>query len=126
MITSISAVIIFLAMDKITLDALKQRTIIVGNSGACGLSKLNPRGFIGGFDRLGIACVHGDAPNPHRAVVGNDRAAPSNRGATAQRNSSPVLQSFGSTALDLAVALVARLARQFSDRTARDGLALAP
>ncbi len=73
-----------------------------------------------------IACVHGDAPNPHRAGVGNDRAAPSNRGATAQRNSSPVLQSFGSTALDLAVALVARLARQFSDHTARDGLALAP
>jgi hypothetical protein len=37
-----------------------------------------------------------------------------------------VLPSFGSVALDLAVLLLARLARQFSNRPARDGLALAP
>src|SRR5229473_2920784 len=86
----------------------------------CGFSKLDPCGFIGGFDRLGIACVHGDAPNPHNAGVGSDSAAASNRGAETQSNSSPVLPSFGSAALDFAVALVARLARQFSDRPARD------
>jgi hypothetical protein len=68
----------------------------------CSFSKLNPHEFIGGFERLAITCVHGDAdersspgrpkrtPNLHCAAVGIDRAAPSNRGTRAQRNSSPV------------------------------------
>src|SRR5208282_3509773 len=53
-------------------------------------SKRSPREFIGGFERLAIACLHGDAdkrsgpghpnrtPNPHRAAVGRDRAAAPN------------------------------------------------
>src|ERR1019366_4096784 len=61
----------------------------------CRSSKLNPHKFIGGFERLAIACVHGEAdkrsgpgrpkrtPNPHCAAVGSDRAAPSNCGAGA-------------------------------------------
>src|ERR1700720_3975073 len=55
----------------------------------CPFSKLNPRGFIGGCDRLAIACVHGHSdrrsivglpkrtPNPHRAGAESDRAATS-------------------------------------------------
>ena len=47
----------------------------------CASSKLNPHYFIGGFERLGIACVDGRAakrndvgrprrtPDPHRAVA---------------------------------------------------------
>ena len=63
----------------------------VGNGGVhrCPFSKLNPRGFIGGCDRLAIACVHGHSdrrsivglpkrtPNPHRAGAESDRAAAS-------------------------------------------------
>jgi hypothetical protein len=89
----------------------------------CGFSKLNPREFIGGFERLAIACRHGDAdkrrgpghpkrtPNPYRAAVGRDRAAPSNRRAGAQRNSSPVLSPLGSAVLDIVLALVVGLAQ---------------
>jgi len=52
-------------------------------------SKPNPHDFIGGFERVGIACVDGKAakrsdagrpkrtPDPHQAVAGSDRAAPS-------------------------------------------------
>src|ERR1019366_1361496 len=96
----------------------------IGSSilGRCGFSKRNPHEFIGGFERLAIACLHGDAdkrsrpgrpkrtPNPHRAGAGIDRPAPSNRRAGAQPNSSLLLPSFGSAALDLAVALVAEMA----------------
>src|SRR5712692_7823179 len=64
--------------------------------------------------------------NPHRTCVGNYRVAPSNRGAGARPNSSPLLASFGSTAVDLAVALVVGLARKPDDRPARDGITLAP
>jgi hypothetical protein len=72
----------------------------------CPSSKLNRREFIGGFDLLAIACIHGDVdkrsgsgrpkrtPNPHRAGAGIDRAAPSNCSAGAQPKSSPVLPSF--------------------------------
>jgi hypothetical protein len=104
----------------------------------CGFSKLNPQGFIGGFERMAIACLHGDAnkrsaaarpprtPNPNCAAVGRDRAAPSNCRAGAQRNSSPVLSPLGSAVLDLVLALVAPMARQPDHRPARDRLALAP
>src|SRR5208282_5530028 len=91
----------------------------------CGSSNLNPSEFIGGFERLAIACVHGDAdkrsapgrpkrrtPDPHRAAVGIDRAAPSNRRAPAPPNSSPVLSSLGSAVLSLVLALVASMARR--------------
>jgi len=44
-------------------------------------------------------------PNPHRTVAGIDRAAPSNRRARAQRNSSSVLSPLGSAVLDLVLAL---------------------
>jgi hypothetical protein len=56
---------------------------------ACASSKLSPPDFIGGFERLGIACVDGRVakrseagrpkrtPDPHRAVAESDRAAPS-------------------------------------------------
>jgi hypothetical protein len=106
--------------------------------GRCGFSKRNPHEFIGGFERLAIACLHGDAdkrggpgrrkrtPNPHRAAVGRDRAAPPNCGARAQRNSSPVLSPLGSAVLDLVLALVAPMARQPDYCRAGDGLALAP
>jgi hypothetical protein len=69
----------------------------------CGFSKLNPHEFIGGFERMAIACLHGEAdkrsgigrakrtPNPYLAAFGIDRAAPSNRRAGAQPNSSPLL-----------------------------------
>jgi hypothetical protein len=33
----------------------------VPGAAACGLSKLNPRGFIGGLERMAIACLYGDA-----------------------------------------------------------------
>ena len=102
-------------------------------------SKLDSQGFIGGFERLAIACLHADAEkggglgrpkrtaNPHCAAVGIDRAAPSNCRAGALPNLSPVLPSLGSAALDLAVALVAAMARNpDDDRPAGDGLALAP
>ena len=87
-------------------------------------SKLNPHEFIGGFERLAIACLHGEAdkrsglgrpkrtPNPHYAGVGTDRAAPSNCRAGGQDNSLPVLPSFGAAAVDLAVALLAGMARK--------------
>ncbi len=51
----------------------------------CPSSKLNPHEFIGGFERMAIARVHGDAekgrgrgrpkrtPNPHRVGAGIDR-----------------------------------------------------
>ena len=106
--------------------------------GRCGFSKRNPHEFIGGFERLAIACLHGDAdkrggpgrrkrtPNPHRAAVGRDRAAPSNRRTGAQRNSSPLLSPLGSAVLDIVLALVAPMARQPDHRPAGDGLALAP
>jgi hypothetical protein len=105
----------------------------------CPSSKLDPREFIGGFKRMAIACVHGEAgkrsapvrpkrrtSNPHCAAVGSDRAAPSNRGAGAQPNSSPVLLWLGSAALDLALAFVAAMAQKPDNRPARDGFALAP
>jgi hypothetical protein len=105
----------------------------------CGSSKLNPSEFIGGFERLAIACVHGNAekrsapgrrkrrtPDPYRAAVGIDRAAPSNRRAPARPNSSPVLSSLESAVLGPVLALVASMARQPDHRPARDGLALAP
>ncbi|MGB3549733.1 MAG: hypothetical protein WA993_03515 [Candidatus Binatus sp.] len=69
----------------------------------CGFSKLNPHGFIGGFERMAITCLYDDADkrsaaarpqrttNPHRATVGINRPAPSNCGAGAQPNSSPAL-----------------------------------
>jgi len=112
----------------------------IGSSilGRCGFSKRNPHEFIGGFERLAIACLHGDAdkrggpgrwkrtPNPHRAAVGRDRAAPSNRRTGAQRNSSPLLSPLGSAVLDIVLALVAPMARQPDHRPAGDGLALAP
>ena len=73
----------------------------------CPSSKLSPREFVGGFERKAIACVHGEAdkwsatgrpkrtPNPHRAGVGSDRAAPSNCGAGAQPNSAPCFRRVG-------------------------------
>ena len=100
-------------------------------------SKLNPHEFIGGFERLAITCLHGDAdkrsspgrpkrtPNPHCAAVGIDRAAPSNCRTGAQPNSSLVLPSLGPAALGLAVALVAAMARKPGDRPAGNRLALA-
>jgi hypothetical protein len=87
---------------------------------AGGSSKLNPRELVGGFERLAIASLYGDAdkrstvarpqrtPNPHRAAAGIDRPAPSNCGPRAQPNSSPVLSPLGSAVLDLVVALVAQ------------------
>jgi hypothetical protein len=104
----------------------------------CGFSQLNPHEFIGGFEGLAIAYLHGSADersglgrpkrisNPHRATVGRDRAAPSNCGAEAQPNSSPVLSPLGSAVLDLVLALVAAMARKPGYRPGRDGLALAP
>ncbi len=73
----------------------------------------DPRGFIGGFDRLRKVCVHGDAeqrsivdrpkrtPNPHGIGVKNDRAPPPNSSADAQPKFSAVLASFGLAALRL-------------------------
>jgi len=64
--------------------------------------------------------VHGDADkwsasgrskrtsDPHRAAVGIDRLAPSNRRAGAQSNSSPVLSPLGSAVLNLFLSLVAQ------------------
>jgi len=101
--------------------------------------KLDPREFVGGIDGLAIACGgwgsrpanHSRRPQaanrkPHRAAVGENRPASSNRRAGAQRNSSPVLSSLGSAVLDLVLALVASLARQPDHRPGRDGFALAP
>ena len=89
----------------------------------CGSSKLDPNEFIGGFERLAIVCggwkcrqkSHSGSPmrrtaNPHRAVVGIDRASSSNRSARAQRNSSPVLWPLGSVVLVPVLALVAAMA----------------
>src|SRR6201997_1211232 len=64
--------------------------------------------------------------NPRCAAVGIDRAAPSNRYARAQPNSSPLLSPVGSTVLDFVLTLVAAMARQPDHRPARDSLALAP
>src|SRR5713101_8794467 len=101
-------------------------------------SKPNPRGLIGDFAGLAIACLHGHAdqrsgpgrpkrtPNPHRAGARSDRAAPSNCSAGAQPNSAPQLPSYRSAVLDPAVALVAAIARKPADRSARDRLTLAP
>src|ERR1017187_6404449 len=70
---------------------------------ACPFSKPDPREFIGDFERMAIACLHGEAdrwsglgrpkriPNPFLAAFGIDRAAPSKRRAEAQPNSSPLL-----------------------------------
>jgi hypothetical protein len=92
----------------------------------------------GGLERLAIACLHGDAdqrsaaacpqrtPNPYRAGVGIDRPAPSNCCARAQRHASSLLSFSGSTVLALAYAVVVGLAGQPGDRSAGDGLALAP
>jgi predicted ester cyclase len=97
---------------------------------SCGFSKLDPREFIGGFDRLRIVCVHGGfdkrsvpgcpkgTPDPHRTCVGNDRAAPSNCHTCTKPNSLPVLPSFGTVAADFAVELVAGIARKPDDRPA--------
>jgi hypothetical protein len=80
---------------------------------ACPSSKPDPPEFLGGFERMAIACLHGDAdkrsglgrakrtPNPHLAAVGIDRAAPSNRGAGAQRNAASVFLPLGSAVLDI-------------------------
>jgi hypothetical protein len=104
----------------------------------CPSSKLNPRELVGGFERLAVGCLDGEADkrsavtgpqrtsNPHRAAVGIGRPAPSNCRTPAQRNSSPLLSLLGSAVLDLVLALVAPMARQPDHRPARDGLALAP
>jgi hypothetical protein len=34
---------------------------------ACGSSKLNPHGFIGGFERMGTACLHGESRKAERS-----------------------------------------------------------
>jgi hypothetical protein len=77
----------------------------ISSADPCPSSELNPREFIGGFDLLAIASIHGDAdkrsgpgrpkrtPNPHSAGAGIDRAAPSNCSAGAQPNSSSLLAS---------------------------------
>jgi hypothetical protein len=87
---------------------------------------------------MAIACLHGDAdkrsglgrpkrtPNPHRAAVGRDCPAPSNRRAGAQPNSSSLLWPLGSAILDPVLELVAPMARQPDHHPAGDGLALAP
>jgi hypothetical protein len=106
---------------------------------ACGSSQLDPRELVGGFDGLAVACSDGDrdtriilerprqrTANPRCAAVRIDRAAPSNRRARAQPNSSPVLSPLGSTVLDFVLALVAAMARQPDHRPVRDTLALAP
>jgi SAM-dependent methyltransferase len=72
----------------------------------CASSKPNPHDFIGGLERLAIACVDG------RAAKCNDPGRP-------KRTSDP-------HRADFAVALVARLARKPGDRSARYGVALAP
>ena len=101
-------------------------------------SKLNPHEFIGRFKRMAIACLQGEAnkrsgpgrpkrtPDPHLAAFGIERAAPSNRRAGAQPNSSSVLSPLGSAVLDPVLALVAAMARQPDHSPARDSLALAP
>jgi hypothetical protein len=131
----------FLCVDRVdesTADRTSNNSGGEGGDVACGSSKLNPRELVGGFERLAIASLYGDAdkrcavarpqrtPNPHRAAVGIDRPAPSNCGPRALRNSSPVLSPLGSAVLDLVLALVAPMARQPGRRPARDGLALAP
>jgi AraC-like DNA-binding protein len=40
----------------------------------CGSSKLNPRELVGGFERLAIACLHGDADK--RSGLGRPEASP--------------------------------------------------
>jgi hypothetical protein len=117
---------------------IELRSDTQGGESSCASSKLNPRDLIGGFERMAIACLYGDAdkltsparpqriPKPHRAAVGIDRPAPSDCGARAQRNSSPVLSPLGSAVLDLILTLVVPMARQPDHRAARNGLALAP
>jgi hypothetical protein len=108
------------------------------DAAGCGSSKLDPRELVGGFERLAIACLYGDADkcsaaarpqrtsNSHLAAVGIDCPAPSNCRARTQRNSSSLLSPLGSAVLDLALALVVPMARQPDHHPARDGLALAP
>jgi len=117
-----------------SLDFLQAAPALIG---PCPFSKLDPRGFIGGFARLAIACLHGGAdqqsgpgrpkrtPNPHHAGARSDRAAPSNCRTGAQPNSAPLLPSYRSAVLDLAVSLVAARARKLADRSARDRFTLA-
>ena len=74
----------------------------------CASSNLSRPGFIGDLNRVGIACVDGDAtPTSRRghpprisnldgAAVGIDRPAPSDRRAGAQWNSSAVFSPLGS------------------------------
>src|ERR1019366_93406 len=85
-----------------------------------------PVALIAGWYKRSISRRRKRTPVPHRADVGNDRAAPSNRRAATQHNSASVLPFFGSAALDLLVALVAGLAREPDDSPARDRLAVAP
>jgi hypothetical protein len=107
--------------------------------GACGSSQLDLRELVDDFDGLAVACSDGDrdkriilgdprqrTANPRCAAVGIDRAAPLNRRARAQPNSSSVLSPLGSTVLDFVLALVAAMARQPDHRPVRDSLALAP
>ncbi len=108
-----------------------------GRPYCCGCLKLNAHELVGGFERLAIACPYGDAekrgaaaglrrtPHSHRAAVGLDRAAPSNRRAGARRNLSQVLSAVGSAVSDIVIALVATMARPPDHRPARDGVALA-
>ena len=80
----------------------------------CGSSKLGPRELVGGFKRLGIACLYGDAdrrgadarlqrtPDPYRCCWKSDCRP------RAQLNSSPLPSPSGSAVLDLVLALVAQ------------------
>ena len=85
---------------------------------ACGDGDRDKRIILGGTWRR--------TANPHRAAVGIDRAAPSNRSAGAQPNTPPMFSPLGSAVLDLVLALVAPMARQPDHCPARDGFALAP
>ena len=40
--------------------------------GGCPFSKLNPHEIIGGFERLGIACFHGDRDKRGRPIAGSE------------------------------------------------------
>jgi hypothetical protein len=116
----------------------KRVTAVLEQLRTCPFSKLNPRGFIGRFDGPELASVHGDAekwsiagrpkrtPDPHRAGEVSEMIALRHQIAVweLQPNSSPVLSTFGSAALDLVVAPVAGMARKPDDRPARDRLAL--
>src|SRR5271167_2432311 len=117
--------ILFEVIRHELMSLAEEMNLTMKHTTRCGSSILNPREFVGGFDELAIACLYGDAgkrilpggpkrrtPNPHRAAVGSDRPAPSNRCAEARRNSSPVLSPLGSAVLNLVLALVAPMARQ--------------